>query len=88
MLLSPYSREQKGDHGRAIADFSQAIKLDPRHACAYMGRGLALLGKGESARARADLDEAILIDPNLRDVVGRAILESRKLLGEDTDGTQ
>jgi tetratricopeptide (TPR) repeat protein len=79
---------KKGDHDRAIADFSQAIKLDPRRACAYMGRGLALLGKGEPARARADIDEAILIDPSLRDVVGRAILESKMSLGEDSDGKQ
>jgi tetratricopeptide (TPR) repeat protein len=79
---------QKGDHDRAIADFSHALKLDPRRACAYVGRGLALLGKGESARARADFNEATLIDPNLRDVIARAIAESRMLVGEDSDGAK
>jgi len=79
---------QKGGYDRAIADFSQAIKLDPRRACAYMGRGLALLGKGEPARAHADINEAILIDPSLRDVIGRAILEKKMSLGEDSDGKQ
>jgi Flp pilus assembly protein TadD len=79
---------QKGEHDRAIADFSQALKIDPRRACAYMGRGLAFLRKHELVRAHADINEAILIDPSLRDVAGRAMLELKMSLGENSDGKQ
>jgi hypothetical protein len=47
-----------------------------------------LLGKREPVLAHADINEAILIDPSLRDVVGRAMLELKMSLGEDSDGKQ
>src|SRR5437588_5235019 len=44
-----YSR--KSDLDRAIADFSEAIRLDPKDAATYNGRGLAYEAKGETDRA-------------------------------------
>ena len=37
----------KGGNDRAIADFTQAIKLDPKSAQAYCNRGIAYAYKGD-----------------------------------------
>ena len=44
----------KGDLDRAIADFNQAITLDPKYAPTYYDRGNAYWGKGDIDRAIAD----------------------------------
>src|ERR1700730_4847024 len=49
----------KGDYDRAVADYSEAIRLDPKHAFAYIGRGLSYRMKGDYDRAIADHSEAI-----------------------------
>jgi len=49
----------KGDLDRAIADFTAAIRLQPRYAIAYASRGSAYEAKGECDRAAADYSEAI-----------------------------
>ena len=54
---------RKRDYDRAIADFDQAIKLDPNCAVAYHDRGLAYRDKGDNDRAIADFDQAIKLDP-------------------------
>lgn len=53
----------KGDNDRAIADYDQALKLDPKLAVAYNNRGIARLSKGDSDRAIADYDMALKLDP-------------------------
>ena len=55
--------DAKGDHDRAIADYTEAIRLDPKYACAYNNRGLAWRAKGDHDRAIADYTEAIRLDP-------------------------
>src|ERR1700730_5666254 len=55
--------QRKGDRDRAIADFTDAIRLDPNNALAYNNRGLAWNEKGDHDRAIADLTQAIRIDP-------------------------
>ena len=52
----------KGDTDRAIADFDQAIKLDPKDAIALNNRGFAWRIKGDIARAAADYEQAIKLD--------------------------
>lgn len=54
----------RGDNDRAIADYDQAIKLDPINAKAYDNRGNARKAKGQSDLAVADFDQAIKLDPN------------------------
>jgi tetratricopeptide (TPR) repeat protein len=49
----------KGDLDRAIADFTAAIRLQPRFAIAYASRGSAYEANGECGRAAADYSEAI-----------------------------
>src|SRR5262245_40672190 len=53
----------RGDFDRAIADYSEVIRLDPKSASAYGGRGLAYFDKGDFDRAIADYNEAIKLDP-------------------------
>ncbi len=48
----------KGDNDRAIKDYDEAIRLDPKYAIAYGVRGRAYENKGDSARAKKDFDEA------------------------------
>jgi tetratricopeptide (TPR) repeat protein len=55
---------KKGDYDRAIADFSQAIRLDPNYAFAYYNRGVTYKTKGDADRAIEDYTQAIRINPN------------------------
>ena len=85
----------KGEPDRAIADFTQAIKLNPR-ASAYNTRGTAYGDKGEYDAAIADFTKAIELDPQDAKAYGnrgsayhakgeteRAIAEYRKALSID-----
>jgi tetratricopeptide (TPR) repeat protein len=54
----------KREYDRAIADLTEAIRLDPAYAAAYNERGLAYSGKGDYDRAIADYSEGMRIDPN------------------------
>jgi len=55
---------RSGDFPQAIANFDEAIRLDPGDARAYNIRGNVWDDKGEFERALADYDSAIHIDPN------------------------
>jgi lipoprotein NlpI len=54
----------KGDHDRAIADYSEAIRLVPKDADAHFDRGLAYLYGGNPAKALADALQASRLDPS------------------------
>jgi tetratricopeptide (TPR) repeat protein len=54
---------RKGDHERAIEDYSAALEIDPQNAQAFYLRSLARKGKGDAAGAAADLASAKRIDP-------------------------
>ena len=47
-----------GEFDAAIADYTEAIRLDPKNAEAYYNRGTAYVGKGDSFRANADSAKA------------------------------
>jgi tetratricopeptide (TPR) repeat protein len=55
----------RGDLDLALADFNQAIKLDPKMAAAFDNRGLTWGRKKEYQKAIADYDQAIKLDPKL-----------------------
>ena len=53
----------KGDADKAIADYSEAIRLNPQDLGSYGNRAFALLRKGETEKAIADGNEMIRLDP-------------------------
>ena len=56
---------EKGDFDAAIAELTESIRLDPKDANAYCGRGFAYGSRGELDKAIADLTEAIRLNPKL-----------------------
>jgi tetratricopeptide (TPR) repeat protein len=57
------SRDGKLDYDRATADYDEAIRLDPKIAAAYVGRGDAYSVKHDYDGAISDYDQAIRLDP-------------------------
>jgi len=56
---------EKRQWDKAIAEYNEAIELDPRYADAYFNRGNANFNKGQYDQAIADFTEAIEINPML-----------------------
>ena len=56
--------EQIALYDRAIADFSQVIRLEPNNAHAFRERGVAYADKGDHDSGIMDLSAAIRINPN------------------------
>jgi tetratricopeptide (TPR) repeat protein len=62
---------RQGQFDQAIADFDQALKLQPALASALFGRGLAKLKKNENASGEADVSAAKAIKPNVAEELAR-----------------
>jgi tetratricopeptide (TPR) repeat protein len=58
------AHNSKWRYDEAIADFTEALRLNGKLSDAYAGRGWGYLRKNEMDRALADLSEAIRLDPN------------------------
>ncbi len=55
--------DDKGDQDRAIADLSEAIRINPNYARAYNIRGVIYRNRNDLDRAIADYTEAVRADP-------------------------
>ena len=53
----------KGDHAKAIDDFSKAIMIDPESDDAYYGRASVWFKKKDFQRAMVDAKEAVKLNP-------------------------
>jgi tetratricopeptide (TPR) repeat protein len=58
-----------GDYDQAIADFDEAIRINPKYAEAFDSRASAWRGKGDLDRALADYDEAVKLSPEDADML-------------------
>ena len=63
MVGGAYAYAKKGEFDKAIADYNEAIRLDPKHATTYYNRGLTYGKKGDHDKAIADFTEAIRLNP-------------------------
>jgi tetratricopeptide (TPR) repeat protein len=57
------AKQNKGDWNGAMADYNEAIRLDPTYSSAYDNRGNVKRQKGELNGAMADIDQAIRLNP-------------------------
>jgi tetratricopeptide (TPR) repeat protein len=53
----------RGNYDQAIADYTEAIRLNPQYATAYYNRGSAYRDKNDYDRAITDYTEAIRLNP-------------------------
>ena len=68
-----WAKMHQSDWRGAVADFDQAIKLDPVKVDAYLERGASKLMLGNQAGGMADYDQAIKVDPkNTKSYLKRA----------------
>ena len=58
-----------GDIERAVADYDEAVRLDPNYAVAYMNRGSAQYEAKNYDRALADFEAALQIDAALAEAI-------------------
>jgi tetratricopeptide (TPR) repeat protein len=65
LLQSAGLNAQKRQWDKAIADYTEAIRLDSKSLDAHMRRGNLFLETGDFKRARDDYSEAIRIDPKV-----------------------
>ena len=73
-----------GNYEQAIADYTQALALDPQYAYAYEGRGLAYRELGNLSEALADFRQYLVLTPdaNNRATFEEWIAELEEALGE------
>jgi tetratricopeptide (TPR) repeat protein len=65
-------RDGTTHRGHALADFNQAIQVNPKLAAAYYRRGTAYFLKGDLGNALADFNQTIQLNPKMAKVyVGR-----------------
>ena len=77
-----WSHAVKGDQDQAIADFTEAIRLDPKDAAAYNNRAISYAKKGDHDKAIADFTEAIRLNQTQPDFyVNRA--RAYRALGDE-----
>jgi tetratricopeptide (TPR) repeat protein len=58
-----YLYQETNQPQQAIANYDQAIALDPQYAAVYNNRGIAYTDLGDLEQAIADYDQALALDP-------------------------
>jgi len=69
----------KRDYDRTLADYSEALRLNPKYAGAMRNRGIVYARKRDDERAILDYSEAARLDPDdPHALIGRAFLYCEK----------
>ncbi len=70
LCLRGLTRKRRKQYDAAVADFSEAIRLDPKETLAFYERGVVLYEMDEHAKALVDLDEVIRRAPESPSTAG------------------
>ena len=52
-----------GEHARALADYNEAIRLDPNNQVALVNRGILYMKLSDAKHARADFNSVLALPP-------------------------
>ena len=52
-----------GQHDRALADYNEAIRLDPGNQVALVNRGILYMKMSDAKHARADFNSVLALPP-------------------------
>ncbi len=70
---------EKGDFDKAIAEYSEALRYNPKSASVYYSRGLAWNNKGDYDKSLVDYTQALTLEPkNANAYNGRGLTYYRK----------
>src|SRR5262249_10333044 len=72
----------RGDHSRAVSEYTEAVKFAPTYVEAYVNRGLAYKALGLTANANSDFQLAQSIDPS--DQIRKSQLAASPLAASQT----
>jgi len=77
-ILRAMLRHAQGDHVRAIEEYDEALKLDPRHQGALRARGRHLFYAGRFEAAESDYTILLAARPNGYDSIWLSLSRSRR----------
>jgi tetratricopeptide (TPR) repeat protein len=73
----------QGEYQQAIAAYTEAIRLAPRDAAAWYGRGYCHAALGDSSRAVADFTEGVRLEPALEASYSSYISKAFRMRAEE-----
>jgi tetratricopeptide (TPR) repeat protein len=77
----------KGDYDGALANFNQAILIDPNYAEAFDSRGEVYASRGDYVHAIADYNEALRLDLRLESAAKHRTMAAERLANESGSDT-
>jgi len=89
LQLRGHAYDEKGDFTRAISDYTEAIRLDPKNevglaSLGYSSRADAYYFKKDYDRAILDYTEALRLKPEAKSFLGRALAYNQRLVYNST----
>jgi tetratricopeptide (TPR) repeat protein len=66
-----FVRLRQGAFDKAISDFNDELKLQPKSARALYGRGVALIGTNKLSQGESDIAAAVKLDKTIKEQLQR-----------------
>ena len=66
-----FVRYRMGRYDKAIADYNESLKLDPKAALPLYSRGLAKIRTKQTAEGEAEMAQAVKMEPGVADQFNR-----------------
>ncbi len=71
LQIRGYTRLRRGEFGKAISDFDDSLKDNPKNAASFYGRGIAKLRMKNTAAGQADIAAAAGLQPQIAEYYNR-----------------